>query len=58
MDLEISPQGESVLKTSYEATQQQLQGILERLNAQEQESILSSMRILRVLFTDQAKDNS
>ena len=56
--LEITPQGESVLKTSYEATQQQLQGILERLNAQEQESILSSMRILRVLFTDQAKDNS
>lgn len=52
--LELTSQGESVLKTSYEATQMQLQSILERLNAQEQENILSSLRILRLLFTDQA----
>ena len=55
--LELTTQGESVLKTSYQATQKQLESILEKLNPEEQENLLSSLRILRLLFKVHAKDN-
>lgn len=53
--LEITSLGASVLDRSYQATQNQLQNLLEKLNVEEQESVLASLRILRVLFTDHAK---
>jgi DNA-binding MarR family transcriptional regulator len=52
--LEITSLGNSVLDKSYQATQEQLQGLFEELNTQEQEEILSSLQILRTLFARHA----
>jgi DNA-binding MarR family transcriptional regulator len=49
--LELTSLGKSVLDKSYQATNIQLQGLFEELNPQEQEKILSSLQILRTLFT-------
>ena len=51
--LEITSLGKSVLDTSYQATQNQLQHLFEKLNIQEQERMLSSLQILRALFASQ-----
>jgi DNA-binding MarR family transcriptional regulator len=52
--LEITSLGVSVLDTSYRATQNQLQSLFEKLNIQEQENILSSLQLLRILFATHA----
>jgi DNA-binding MarR family transcriptional regulator len=55
--LQITSLGESILEKSYQATQNQLQGLFEKLSKQEQESILACLQILRALFANQADDN-
>jgi DNA-binding MarR family transcriptional regulator len=51
--LQITTQGKSILDTSYQATQKQLQALFENLSQTEQENILASLQILRALFDDQ-----
>jgi DNA-binding MarR family transcriptional regulator len=56
--LEITSLGKSVLDTSYQATQNQLQGLFEKLNIQQQEDLLSSLQLLRTLFATHADNPS
>jgi DNA-binding MarR family transcriptional regulator len=56
--LEITSLGSSVLDSSYQATQKQLQSLFEKLNIQEQEKILSSLQLLRSLFATHADNQS
>jgi DNA-binding MarR family transcriptional regulator len=51
--LQITPQGKSIIESSFQATQNKLQDLFEKLSMQEQESILASLKILRTLFATQ-----
>jgi DNA-binding MarR family transcriptional regulator len=56
--LQITPSGKSILEISYQATQNQLQNLFEKLSREEQESLLASLQILRTLFATQADSSS